>query len=175
MAMGRDKLPGPIQPGGSGKQTVLAVLLAAIVAFAVWGWMQDVDLPDPPPRPAHPVAQEAPPPPPRPAPPPVVVAPVVPGGSPARADLAGVIGTDDYPADAIRREEQGTTAFRLTIDATGRPRQCDVTESSGSATLDQTTCRIFLSRVRATPATDGNGVAVTGTISSRVRWVLPEG
>ena len=49
--MAREKVPGPIQPGGSGKQAILAVLLAAIVAFAVWGWMQDVDLAEPPPRP----------------------------------------------------------------------------------------------------------------------------
>ena len=88
----------------------------------------------------------------------------------ARANLAAYISNDDYPASALRDEEQGTTGFRLTVGPDGRVANCSVTSSSGSAALDTTTCRIMSSRARFTPARDSNGQPTTDTVSARITW-----
>ena len=48
-----------------------------------------------------------------------------------------------------------------------------MTSSSGSAALDQATCRIMRSRARFTPAHDDHGQPTSDNVSSRIRWVLP--
>jgi protein TonB len=119
------------------------------------------------------------------APPPVITptAPPAPPAPPppkkvepakAKANLASYISDADYPASAIRNEEQGTTGFRLDVGPNGRVTECTVTSSSGSSTLDAATCRIMKSRARFTPATDSSGNKVSDSVSSRIRWVLPE-
>jgi len=91
----------------------------------------------------------------------------------ARANLNSYFSTDDYPAGALRNNEQGTTGFSLTIGTSGRVDACTVTSSSGSSALDQATCRILRSRARYTPARDENGNPTTGRDSGRVTWRLP--
>ncbi len=91
----------------------------------------------------------------------------------ARANLNSYFSTDDYPASALRGNEQGTTGFRLTIGPNGRVTDCPVTSSSGSSALDQATCRILRSRARYTPARDSSGNPASGTDSGRVTWRLP--
>ncbi|HVF83853.1 MAG TPA: energy transducer TonB [Sphingomicrobium sp.] len=119
-----------------------------------------------------PRAVPAPPAPPAPPPPPPV--PRVSQAAKARGSLPGLFSTDDYPQDAIRNEDQGTTAVRLTIDGSGRVSGCTVTASSGSSSLDNATCRIIRARARYTPAKDQNGQAIADSDSARIRWVLPE-
>jgi hypothetical protein len=51
---------------------------------------------------------------------------------------------------------------------------CTVTESSGSASLDSTTCRLLQERALFTPARDSRGEPVSDTVVSRVSWRLPE-
>jgi periplasmic protein TonB len=92
----------------------------------------------------------------------------------ARANLASYISDADYPDAAIRNEEQGTTGFRLTVGPDGRVSNCEVTRSSGSSSLDNTTCRLMRSRARFTPARDTSGAATSDTVSASIRWVLPE-
>ena len=117
----------------------------------------------PPPRPVQPVIQPPPPPPP---PPPVKrVEP-----KSAVGNLQGLISGDDYPASALDNEEQGTVGVRLSIGPNGRVSGCDVTSSSGSRTLDSTTCRILRSRARFTPAQDSNGQPTSGSFSQRITW-----
>ena len=91
----------------------------------------------------------------------------------AKANLASYVSNDDYPPDAISREEQGTTGFHLDVGPDGRVTNCSITSSSGSRSLDATTCRLMKSRARFTPATDNTGARVAGSASSRIRWVLP--
>ena len=74
----------------------------------------------PPPMVVTPVAPPpqitvAPPPPPPPPPPVRRVEPAK-----ARANLASYVSNDDYPASALRNEEQGTTGFRLDVGPDGR-------------------------------------------------------
>ena len=127
-----------------------------------------------PPPVITPIARPAPPsvpapPPPPPPPPPVTVQPAK-----ARANLASYVSNDDYPSDAQRNEEQGTTRFTLSVGTNGRVTGCTVTSSSGSSSLDRTTCRLMQSRARFTPATDNRGNPTTDSVSGSIRWVLPE-
>lgn len=79
-----------------------------------------------------------------------------------------------YPVESIRREEQGRTVARLSIDASGTPVGCIIAISSGYSRLDERTCEIAIKRVRFDPARDGRGVAIASTYTLPVRWVLPE-
>jgi len=93
----------------------------------------------------------------------------------AEANLALLFSTDDYPVEAIRREEQGTTAFKLSVNNRGRVERCAIVRSSGSQALDRTTCEILSKRARFTPATNEQGQPVADISTGRIRWVLPEG
>lgn len=115
----------------------------------------------------------------RPAPPAIAPAPPPPPPAPvsrpqrARANLNSYFSTDDYPAAALRGNDQGTTGFSLTIGPNGRVTACNVTASSGSSALDQATCRILRSRARYTPARGPDGNPTSGTDAGRVTWRLP--
>ena len=92
----------------------------------------------------------------------------------ARANLAGFISDADYPAGAIQRGEQGLVGFELDVDPAGRVSACRITASSGSASLDEATCRIMRERAQFTPARDRRGRPAPDLVSQRVNWVLPE-
>ena len=125
-----------------------------------------VTVPNLPPAPPPPITPPAPPPAP---PPPARVEPAR-----ARANLGSYVSNDDYPASALRNEEQGTTGFRLTIGTDGRVTACEVTSSSGSAALDQATCRIMRSRARFTPARDSSGNPTGDTHNNRITWRIQQ-
>ena len=114
--------------------------------------------------PPAPVAAPPPPPP----PPPKRANPVPRGRSSSWAT------NDDYPARALREEAQGTTGFTLTVGPDGRVSDCQVSRSSGNATLDETTCRLMRQRARFDPKLDAAGQPTTGTWSNSVRWQIPE-
>jgi protein TonB len=78
----------------------------------------------------------------------------------------------DYPSAALRREEQGTVRVSFTIGIDGRVTSCNVMQSSGSSSLDSTTCRIILSRFRYDPARDAFGRPVAETRTQPVRWQI---
>lgn len=127
-----------------------------------------------PPPVITPTAPVAPPAPPAPPPPPPPPAPVKVQPAKARANLASYVSDDDYPQDAIRNEQQGTTGFRLDVGPDGRVSNCTITSSSGSSSLDRATCQIMRSRARFTPATDSSGARTSDSVSSRIVWRLPQ-
>ena len=97
------------------------------------------------------------------------------GTKPALTDSpAAFFGSDAYPADAIRAGEQGRTVALLHVDATGSLAGCDIASSSGSVSLDSTTCSILMRHATFNPARDANGVAVPGDFLLPVRWILPQ-
>lgn len=118
-----------------------------------------------PPMPPTPVV--TPPAPPAPPPAPRITQPKSVVGS-----LQGLIRNDDYPTNAIENDEQGTVSVVLTIGTNGRVSDCSVSGSSGSRTLDSTTCRILKSRAKFTPAQDSSGNPTTGTFRQSIKWVL---
>lgn len=126
-----------------------------------------ISTPVAPPPVITPRAAPAPPAPPAPPPPRVSQA------AKAKANLASLFSTDDYPQSAIRNEEQGTTAVRLSVGPDGRVADCSVTQSSGSSALDGATCNILRRRARFTPAKDQAGNPISDTYNQRIRWELP--
>ena len=92
----------------------------------------------------------------------------------ARTPLRQLIKAEDYPASALAQREEGRVAFLLDVGPDGRVYGCMIGHSSGSAALDSATCRIMKSRARFTPARDNTGAATGDSVSSRIRWVLPQ-
>jgi len=120
-----------------------------------------------PPMPPTPVITP-PAPPAAPPPPPRATQPKSLSGS-----LQGLIRNDDYPQNAIENEEQGTVRVVLTVGPNGRVADCSVVGSSGSRTLDSTTCRILRARAKYEPAQDASGNPTTSKTSPQsIRWVL---
>jgi len=92
----------------------------------------------------------------------------------AQSDLMAIFSTDDYPSSAIRREEQGTVAYRLQINRRGQVNECRIVQSSGSEALDEATCDILRSRARFSPARDSKGQRIADEYFGRIRWELPD-
>jgi TonB family protein len=92
---------------------------------------------------------------------------------PTAAGLATYISGRDYPLEAVRRREQGRVEFELTVAPDGRPSACRILASSGSAWLDEATCRIMRQRPRFAPARDAAGRPTADVVRSRIVWVLP--
>lgn len=87
--------------------------------------------------------------------------------------FSSIYSDDDYPHSAIRNEEQGTVGMRYDVDATGKPSNCKVVESSGSDALDQTSCRVLLRRGKFVPARTRDGQPVASVSYSRISWLIP--
>lgn len=85
----------------------------------------------------------------------------------------GLFSADDYPAAALRAEEQGRVTYRLTIGPDGRVSDCAIRGTSGSAALDAATCRILTRRARFIPARDPAGIPVPDSREGRIDWVIP--
>lgn len=88
--------------------------------------------------------------------------------------LASYFSDQDYPAAALRAGERGAVGFRLSVGADGKPSGCTVFSSSGSSTLDSTTCRILMERPRFEPARDARGKATSDEVEGRIVWRLPD-
>lgn len=128
-----------------------------------------------PPAVYNPIPTAGPPAPPAPAAPPAPPVPVVSKAAAARGNPADWITNDDYPASALRGEEQGTSAIAWEINPQGRVVNCRVTSSSGSSALDRAACSALSRRGRYTPALDQNGNPIASpTQTRRVVWRLPE-
>lgn len=133
--------------------------------------MRTVPVPPPmvmmaPPAPPAPLIAYPPPPPPPPS------------HLSSRADWvrppSALITNDDYPAAALRNEEQGAVTIRLDISRQGRVTACTILGSSGSLSLDSTTCRLFTTRARFTPARDRRGRPAADQKVTRIIWRIPE-
>ncbi|WP_267435449.1 energy transducer TonB [Sphingomonas sp. GM_Shp_1] len=87
---------------------------------------------------------------------------------------AAYFGPDVYPAEAARRGWEGRSSVAVIVDPAGVPTACEVTQSSGHAILDRTTCRMAMEHVRFRPALDRRGRPVSGIYHGfNVRWQLP--
>lgn len=110
-------------------------------------------------------------------PPPVLAPPPLnrqpPPGPTPPIPRSGMISDFDYPASALRAEEQGTVTMRLDVGEDGRVTGCTITGSSGSSALDGTSCSLAQRRFRFTPARDASGNSVPGMVSRTIRWSLP--
>lgn len=103
------------------------------------------------------------------------IAPAVdPVGARPRNGPTGWITTNDYSRSDLVREREGTAGYRLVIGSDGRVDACEITRSSGHATLDRNTCRLIESRARFDPATNNRGERTVGTYTGSVTWQIPD-
>jgi len=79
----------------------------------------------------------------------------------------------NYPVEALKNDDEGSVAFTLLINPSGKPTECAIRESSGSASLDAGSCAIAM-KMRFEPARGPNGKAITSTYRSRVFWLLQD-
>jgi TonB family protein len=80
----------------------------------------------------------------------------------------------DYPISALRAEKSGAAGFLLNVNKWGVVADCEITESSGDAALDEATCRNVAVRAKFYPATDKDAKPIAATYRNRVRWVVPQ-
>ena len=86
--------------------------------------------------------------------------------------MTSLFRVEDYPIESLKRGEQGTVGYELTIDKKGRPKGCRVIKTSGSIRLDSTTCSILMQRARFRPARDNYGNPVEDIYRGEINWRL---
>lgn len=82
----------------------------------------------------------------------------------------GRLRDSDYPRAAGEAGAGGTVSVRYVVWTDGRVTECEVTKSSGNATLDETTCRLIRERFRFEPSRDARGRAVPSVIVENHSW-----
>ena len=90
------------------------------------------------------------------------------------APLPSLFSAEDYPAAALRAEQEGMVLYRMKIDKNGRVAACEIVSSSGSPSLDSTTCRLITARARFNPARNAKGKKVPDSMVGRILWRFPE-
>lgn len=90
---------------------------------------------------------------------------------PSRGNIRWDFYASDYPWEAMRRHQQGTSQYLLLIDEKGSVAGCDVLKPSGVPVLDIAGCLVVEQRSRFTPATDASGKPVRSTyVTPQVAW-----
>ncbi|MCM8557327.1 energy transducer TonB [Sphingomicrobium sediminis] len=106
-------------------------------------------------------------------PPPVLVQRPLPTPPMPTSDPIRLFDADSYPRDAAANDDVGRTDTDLFIDEEGMPIACLVRASSGSASLDATTCDILMRNMRFEPATIyGGGVGKGMWDAPAIAWRL---
>ena len=91
----------------------------------------------------------------------------------ARGDVRSAFSSDDYPAEALDRRQEGATQFLLLIDDKGKVAGCQVLLASGVPALDAMGCIAIQKRARFTPARDSKGKPVRSmVVTPKVKWQL---
>ena len=88
-------------------------------------------------------------------------------------NLAQYVGPDDYPSEALRRGQQGTVRFVVTVGANGRVTECTITRSSGFEQLDEGTCRLARRRLRFNPGRVAGRAVDMPSVPFAITWTLP--
>jgi periplasmic protein TonB len=86
--------------------------------------------------------------------------------------VRGGLKDSDYPDGAAEAGISGTVGVRYLVWTDGRVRDCEVTQTSGSAELDATTCRLIEARFRFRPSRDARGRPVPATIVENHSWMV---
>jgi TonB family protein len=79
----------------------------------------------------------------------------------------------DYPPAAMRNGDTGVVVYEVAIGPAGDVTDCRIAESSGSAILDEATCRAVLRNARFQPPKPGD--ASSATYRGKIGWSLDGG
>ncbi|WP_265563793.1 energy transducer TonB [Sphingomicrobium arenosum] len=97
--------------------------------------------------------------------------PAQPGESAARGDVRSLFRAEDYPADALRLDQEGAVRARLAITPQGTVSECVIVETSGSPALDRATCDILMERATFDPAVNNQGRLVEASYTTPlIHW-----
>jgi len=88
--------------------------------------------------------------------------------------IRGEIRNRDYPAGLGEAGIGGTVSVIYTVEIDGRATNCRITDSSGSAELDDTTCRLIEQRFRFDPSRDRRGRPVRSRIVQDHSWEVDD-
>ena len=86
------------------------------------------------------------------------------------ADLYQWFGPNDYPASALSRGQQSVVAYRLLVDATGKPTKCTPLSHVDAPAFQKTVCNVLMKRARLQPAELADGTKVPSYYTSSVQW-----
>lgn len=91
---------------------------------------------------------------------------------PPASQTIGIFSTDDYPAEALRNQEQGRVTTLTTVNLSGKPIGCTVLKTSGHASLDEAVCRKIMRVGQFAPA--GESGPDKRFVFLTVSWEAPE-
>ena len=83
------------------------------------------------------------------------------------------LGNEDYPAEAIRKEQEGTSQLRLLITPDGHVDRCVLSVSSGSELLDRAACE-GVRTASFSPGPSSAGRPVRASVTVPITWRLPK-
>jgi hypothetical protein len=93
--------------------------------------------------------------------------------TPSKGDLRTLFTSEDYPAEALMDNKEGSGQFLLLIDEKGSVAGCHVQRPSGIPILDAMGCQVLRERARFHPALDAQGHPVrSSVITPLVSWRL---
>ena len=84
--------------------------------------------------------------------------------------VRGRMSTSDLPEALFVSGFHGTVGVRYVVARNGRVPDCEVTRSSGNATVDAVTCRLIRERFRFRPSLDGAGRPVDSLVVENHSW-----
>lgn len=90
----------------------------------------------------------------------------------AKANIARLFTSKDYPHDALDRSQEGLVKFVLLVDERGRVADCTVIETSGVAVLDAQSCIILKERARFQTALGADGKPAKDAVTARIVWSM---
>lgn len=92
---------------------------------------------------------------------------------PSKGDLRTLFRDEDYPSEALGRNQEGTVQFLLLIDEKGKVAGCHVAVPSGVPALDGMGCQVIRERARFKPALDRQRKPIrSSVITPPVTWRL---
>lgn len=91
----------------------------------------------------------------------------------AHADLRSVFSPEDYPFQALRKEQGGSGQYLLLVDEHGKVIGCQVLHATGAPVLDDTACLVIENKAKFTPALNKSGQPVRSTVvTPPISWQM---
>jgi len=92
---------------------------------------------------------------------------------PPKGEVRLIFSGNDYPTEAERQSQGGTSQFLLLVDEHGKVAGCHVQKASGVPILDLMGCQVIRQRMTFTPAQDSKGKPVRSTVvTPPVKWSI---
>jgi hypothetical protein len=89
----------------------------------------------------------------------------------SKGNVRALFSSDDYPQEAVQRNQAGDSQFLLLVDEKGAVAGCHVLKASGVPILDAMGCQVIRQRAKFTPAYDAQGKPVRSTlVTPKVVW-----